>query len=105
MVRSSIRQSKENYLSIDDLKREIHGQDYGTGSASNQYSSSSFDMMNTLMVSLYSFFNKICTKMNFQMFMIQQQIQEMSERRLTSHQQRFEHLLDDRSFKISKNFL
>ena len=55
MVRNSIRQSKENYLSIDDLKKVIHGQDYGSGSSSptNQYSSSSFDMINTLMVLLY----------------------------------------------------
>ena len=48
LVRSSIRQSKANYLSIDNLERQIYDQDYGTGS--NQYSSSSFDMMNTLMV-------------------------------------------------------
>ena len=50
MVRSSIRQSKENYLSIDDLENEIYGQNFGTGSLTNQYSSNSFDMMNTLMV-------------------------------------------------------
>ena len=50
LVRSSIRQSKANYLSIDNLERQIYDQDYGTGSATNQYSSSSFDMMNTLMV-------------------------------------------------------
>ena len=49
MVRNAIRQSKENYLSIDDLERVIHGQDYGTSSSTNQYSSS-FDMMNTMMV-------------------------------------------------------
>ena len=49
MIRNAIRQSKENYLSIDDLERVIHGQDYGTSSSTNQYSSS-FDMMNTMMV-------------------------------------------------------
>ena len=47
MVRNAIRQSKENYLSIDDLERVIYGQD----STTSQYSSSSSDMMNTLMVS------------------------------------------------------
>ena len=49
MVRKAIRQSKENYLSIDDLERVIHGQDYSTSSPTNQFSSS-FDMMNTMMV-------------------------------------------------------
>ena len=50
MVRSSIRQSKENYLSIDDMKKDISGQDYNTLSTTSQYTSSTFDMMNTLMV-------------------------------------------------------
>ena len=51
LVRNSIKQSKANYLSIDNLERQIYDQDYGTGS--NQYSSSSFDMMNTLMVMIF----------------------------------------------------
>ena len=47
MVRSSVRQSKENYLSIDDLQRD---QSYGPGLPGNQYGPSNFEMMNTLMV-------------------------------------------------------
>ena len=103
MVRSSIRQSKENYLSIDDLEREIYDQDYGTGSAPNQYSSSSFDMMNTLMV-IYSSSSWNFAKINFQMLMIQQQLQEMSGERSSSHQERFGHH-DERNFKVSRHFL
>ena len=94
MVRNSIRQSKENYLSIGDLEKEIHDQDYGTGSAPNQYSSSTFDMMNTLMMNT----------LNFQMLMIQQQLQGMSAERLSGHQERFGHH-DERNFKISRHFL
>ena len=49
MVRSSVRQSRENYLSIDDLQRD---QNYG--SPGNQYGQSNFEMMNTLMVIKHS---------------------------------------------------
>ena len=48
MVRNSIRQSKENSLSIDDLRQDIH--DHGSLLPTSQYSASNFDMMNTLMV-------------------------------------------------------
>ena len=53
MVRNSIRKSKENYSSIDELKKAIHHHDFGPGSPS-QYSPNNFDMINTIMV-VYNF--------------------------------------------------
>ena len=96
MVRNAIRQSKENYLSIDDLERVIYGQ----GSTTSQYSSSSSDMMNTLMVSFWLF---IALHFDFQMLMIQQQLQEMTEK--ISRQQQFGHLPNQKLFEIPDNLL
>ena len=52
MIRNSIRKTKENHSSIEELKEHFHGN--GAGPAvnppQNQYTQNTFQMMNTLMV-------------------------------------------------------
>ena len=60
MIRNSIRKTKENYASIEELKQQLKNHGSGTAShnnghshyysLSNQHTPNSFDMINTLMV-------------------------------------------------------
>ena len=59
MIRNSIRKTKENYASIEELKQQLKNHGSGTPphnyghthySSSNLYTSNSYDIINTLMV-------------------------------------------------------
>ena len=89
MVRNSIRKSKENYSSINELKKVTSPGYSGLQPASTQNTPNNFDMMNTLMVLFIYKINLINQKLNLikskiQMLMIQQQISEMTQKNLIS---------------------
>ena len=102
IIRNSIRKTKENHSSIEKLKSHNHGHTSETPSNSpyNLSGPNHFEMINTLMVVIF------CRKVNFtiiQMLMIQQQLQEMTQNRLTSRKNYDE--LIDRSMNIFEDSL